>query len=113
MWTYILQPNETLYLLAAKFSIRVTALEATNPGIRLKRLIPGQIIHIPGLPSTTSYTVLPDDDITTICDKFRTDIICIEKLNPGMDLRGMEGGEVLNVPKTLDEPQRDDGEREG
>jgi len=105
MWTYVIQTGENLDLLAKIFKTRVTALEAANPGIRLKPVIPGQAVNIPGLPSVSKYEVKSGDNLDSIGDKFRTNAATIRRLNLSILATQFAAGQTINVPGDLDRGQ--------
>ncbi len=50
MVTYVIQPGDMLYKIAAQYGVSVQAIINANRGINPYNLIPGQVIQI---PSTT------------------------------------------------------------
>lgn len=105
MWTYVIQPNESLREIASRFHTRVTALEAANPGMRFSLVKLGDAIHIPGRPSTQEYRIKIYDSLYSISKEFRTNIACLFALNKDIDSgRIMNAGQIIDVPE-IDESQ--------
>ncbi|WP_019507682.1 LysM domain-containing protein [Pleurocapsa sp. PCC 7319] len=45
---HVVQPGETLWLIAQKYGVSVDLLVAANPRINPQLIFPGQSIYIPG-----------------------------------------------------------------
>lgn len=85
---YIVQPGDTLYLIARRFGITLDQLLAANPQITdSNRIFPGQRINIPTGPppsGTTFYVVQRGDTLFGIAQRFGTTISVLLSLNPGI-----------------------------
>lgn len=118
---YEIQPKDNYYQITKKFGMTQSALFALNPGLEAKGLQPGDKIKVKGKPDikevkTTefssnppkkyedpgddyaTYTVLQDDTVFSIVNKFGISIDELTALNPELS-KGLKAGMVLKVKK--------------
>ncbi|NLG68782.1 MAG: LysM peptidoglycan-binding domain-containing protein [Firmicutes bacterium] len=99
--TYVVQPGDTLWLIAQRYGLSLDALMAANPGIDAWWLMPGQVLV---LPSGTrpgqgrSYTVRPGDPLYLIGRRYGVDWQAILAANPGIDPYNLLPGQVIVLP---------------
>ncbi|WP_324669194.1 LysM peptidoglycan-binding domain-containing protein [Geochorda subterranea] len=99
--TYVVQPGDTLWLIAQRYGLSLDALMAANPGIDAWWLMPGQVLV---LPSGTrpgqgrSYTVRPGDTLYLIGRRYGVDWQAILAANPGIDPYNLLPGQVIVLP---------------
>lgn len=86
---YLVQPNENLETLAARFGVRMQDLLAANPVLPNNQIYQGMIIEIPGYdqPSLPSegyipYVIQPGDTLYEISRRFNLDYNRIVSQNP-------------------------------
>ncbi|PZE19809.1 LysM peptidoglycan-binding domain-containing protein [Paenibacillus xerothermodurans] len=79
MLTYVVQPGDTLYLIARRFGTSVEALMQAN-NLASSALIPGQRLTIPVTVPFT-YEVQPGDTLYLIARRFDTTVEAVMELN--------------------------------
>ncbi|MEG1821862.1 MAG: SafA/ExsA family spore coat assembly protein [Clostridiales bacterium] len=114
---YVVQPGDTMWLIAKKFGISLDALLRANPQVTdADKIDIGQKIFIPqggggnvnGGGSTGTYTVKSGDTMWLIAKKFGISLNELIKLNPQIkDPNMIYPGQRINVPKysTIMPPQ--------
>ncbi len=92
---YVVQENDTIYSISAKFGVSVTKLiqdnELENPG----ELVTGQSIVIV-YPQLT-YTVQAGDTLTSIAEAFQVSQMQLLRNNPFLSTRNLYPGEVITI----------------
>lgn len=84
---YTVQPGDTFFNIARRYNISVQSLVNANQQIPdPSRIIPGQIICVPGQPQPVCpgqfYTVRPGDILSTIAQRFGVTVQQILAVNP-------------------------------
>lgn len=86
---YVVQPGDTLFIIARRFGVTVAAILANNPQIFDPNLIfPGQIIGIPipGPPpppvAGITYIIRPGDTLFAIARRFGVSLAALINANP-------------------------------
>ena len=78
MEIYVVQPGDTLYLIAQRFGTTVAALQELNRFPNPDQLVVGQAILIPGpSPIPLRYTVVRGDTLYLIAQTFGTTVDAI------------------------------------
>lgn len=84
--TYIIQPGETLRILAYRWGVSTYDILAVNPQITNANVIyVGQVINIPGVsiaPNPSYYTVKAGDTLRIIANIYGTTVYNLQVLNP-------------------------------
>ncbi|MCL4247191.1 MAG: LysM peptidoglycan-binding domain-containing protein [Anaerolineae bacterium] len=99
--TYVVQPNDSLSALAARYGITVDALAAANNMTVTTRLYVGQNLVIPvAAPSanTGSYTVQRGDTLASIARRFNTTTQNLMLANGIANQNRIFAGQTLRVP---------------
>ncbi|MGV0812643.1 LysM peptidoglycan-binding domain-containing protein [Mycolicibacterium boenickei] len=82
---YLVQPNDTLSVIAARFGVNVGALKSANPQIGdPNRIFPGQIITVPGSSPAPgpAYVVQSGDALAVIAARFGVSLADLTAANP-------------------------------
>jgi LysM repeat protein len=115
--THTIRPGDTLEGIARQYSTTVAALEAANPGLNPRRLIPGQSVRLPGSstapttatpeperpatppPAARSYTVRAGDTLGAIARRHGVTLQALEAANPELNPRRLiPGRTVVRIP---------------
>ncbi|OCL28106.1 peptidoglycan-binding protein LysM [Orenia metallireducens] len=101
---HILQPGETLRVLAIKYNTTVSRIRALNPGLGDNPQA-GQVITLPieipkPPPRHIEYYVRPGDSLYTISQRYNTDIDTLVRLNNIADPEVIFPGRILIIPRT-------------
>lgn len=112
--TYTVQTGDSLFLIARRFGISVSQLQAANK-LWSDTIYPGQVLVIPqattpggnsggtGAPGGTRYTVQYGDTLFLIARRFGTSASAIQAAN-GLSSSLIYPGQVLVIPTTGTEP---------
>lgn len=102
-FVYIVQPGDTLFLIARRYNISLQSLIAANPQIPDPNLIfPGQAICIPlaSCPGGFMYTVQPGDSLFSIAQRFNVPLQAIIRANPQIvDPNLIFPGQIICIPR--------------
>jgi peptidoglycan endopeptidase LytF len=106
---YVIQPNDTIFRLAARFGTTVDAIIRANPGLDPNRLFVGQRICIPVrrppvCPGGFFYTVKAGDTLFNIANRFNTTVSAILLANPGLDPNRIMVGQRICIPTAPPQP---------
>jgi len=109
---YTVESDETIDVIARKFEISTQEMAEANPGINLKRLKKGMVLQIPQkekksqsqLPDSLdkyyqTRKVLPKETLYSIAKQYQTDVETLKKINPFLQSRELQAGEIIRVPK--------------
>jgi len=108
--TYIVQPGDTLFLIAQRFDITAADITAAN-SLHSSTIYPGQALTIPSKSSSaanSTYIVQPGDTLFTIAQKYGTNHMQLQKANnlssseiyPGQRLTIPSGGNAAAAPSS-------------
>lgn len=101
---YVIKPGDTFFSIARRFNVSVDALLAANPGANPDRLLIGQQICVPTLPTPTitcpgpTYTIRPGDTLFSLARTLGTTVQAILAANPGINPNFLEVGQILCLP---------------
>jgi spore germination protein YaaH len=95
MW-YVVQPGDSLYLIARRFGISVEELKQANQ-LTSNVIYVGQRLYIPGTNQAITYVVQPGDSLYLIARKFNTLIESIMVLN-NLPNTNLVVGQRLRIP---------------
>ncbi|HHW70257.1 MAG TPA: LysM peptidoglycan-binding domain-containing protein [Clostridiales bacterium] len=102
---YVIQSGDTFYKLAQRFNTTVAAISAVNPGVDPNNLQIGQVICIPVTkpapicpPGTIMYTIKAGDTFYALAARFGTTVEAIMRVNPGVDPKNLQIGQVVCIP---------------
>ena len=106
---YVVQPGDTLFLIARRYGLTVEELLRANPQITNPDLImPGEVISIPARAVPTPppgmfrrYVVQPGDTMFLIAQRFGISLTELLRANPGVDPNLIVPGQVINIPGTV------------
>jgi len=99
---YIVQPGDTIFLIAMKYGVNYVELQRAN-NLSSPNIYPGQSLFIPTAPAAagtggyTTYKVQPGDSLYVIARKFGVTIGEIQSIN-GLQSSYIEAGQNLKVP---------------
>jgi g-D-glutamyl-meso-diaminopimelate peptidase len=92
------QKGDTLYRIARRYGISLTALKSANPQLQNENLImPGQVIYIPVRPASV-YVIQPGDTFYEISRKFNIRLADLLAANPGVNPQQLQIGQQIFLP---------------
>lgn len=101
---YVVQPGDTLYRIAARFGVTVSAIVSANALPNPNLIYAGQLLTIPGpgseppaTPGLQRYVVQPGDTLWRIAQRFGTTVPALMSAN-GLTTSRIYAGQVLLVP---------------
>lgn len=94
---YIVQPGDSLWLIATRFNTTVDAIKAAN-NLTSNVIYIGQVLQIPNETSGFTYTVQYGDSLWKIAQKFNTSVNAIKALNNLTD-DSIDVGQILLIPQ--------------
>lgn len=109
-FTYIVQPGDTMFLIAQRFGVSLAALIAANPQIPdPNRIFPGQTVCVPQVPPPPPppppcpggflHTVIPGETIFFIAERFGITVEELLAANPQVtDPCRLTPGQQLCIP---------------
>lgn len=103
---YVVQPGDTLFLIARRHGLTLEEILRANPQITNPQLImPGEVVFIPARVAPAPppgmfrrYVVQPGDTMFLIARKFGISLQELVRANPGVDPDLILPGQVINVP---------------
>lgn len=102
---YVVQPGDTLAIIARRFGVTVEDILRVNPGLVNQPFIyPGQIIHIPipgelPVPRAALYIVQPGETLAGIAAKFNVPVAALLQANPQItDPNLIFPGQIIAIP---------------
>ena len=106
--TYVVQPGDTLYLIAQRFQTTTNDIAAAN-SLHSSTIYPGQALAIPtggSGASTNIYTVQPGDTLFLIAQKYGVNHLELQKANNLLSTE-IYPGQKLTIPtgRTATTPQ--------
>ena len=96
MKIYVVQPGDTLWLIANRYGVSIEEIIAANGLDQIPYLIPGQSLVIP--TETITYTVQPGDTLYLISQRFNVTIDAIINANNIQDPNLIYPGTQLVIP---------------
>ena len=100
--SYTVKSGDTLYAIATKFNVTVSALAAANNITNVNLISVGQVLKIPGTstppPTVTSYTVKSGDTLYAIANKFNVTVSSLAAANKITNVSLISVGQVLVIP---------------
>ncbi len=120
-WTaYVVQAGDTLFRVAHRFQISVSALAAENQIANPSRIRVGQVLHIPDqnspgapppavpapspAPSGNVYTVQPGDTLSRIARRFGVSLNDLAAANGIVNRSFIRAGQQLKIPGAVPPP---------
>lgn len=99
-YSYVIQPGDTLNLIAGRLEVSVSRILASNPGLDPYNLRIGQTICIPACPPNhTPVIIRPGDTLYKISQAYNVSISSILEANPGIDPNYLRVGQRLCIPQ--------------
>lgn len=97
---------QSLEKLAAAYGVTPEELLEANPYLRPERMVPGQVVVIPGQEGKAwkgpvkkmEYIMKDTDTLGDILRKFDISILQLRRLNPGRDVFSLGAGDAIDVP---------------
>ncbi len=101
--SYTVKSGDTLYSIARKYDVSVSALASANNITNLNLISVGQVLKIPGTsttppPTTTSYTVKSGDTLYAIARKYNVTVSSLAAANKITNVSLISIGQVLVIP---------------
>jgi LysM repeat protein len=103
MGHYTVQSGDTLFSIADKLGITLSALQAANPGLNADDMQIGQVINTPGSEGGSvfqQYTVQAGDTFFSIAQKKGITVQALEQVNPSVDENNLQLGQVISIPQS-------------
>jgi spore coat assembly protein SafA len=110
---YVVQPGDTMWLIAGRFGVSLDALIRANPQVRNPELIfPGEIVHIPGGAMAPGgpgpgpggarrYVVMQGETIEIVARRFGLSVSELAAFNPQLQPPyTLTPGQVVMIPVT-------------
>lgn len=102
---YVIQPGDTLAIIANRFGVTVEDIIRVNPILQTQTFIfPGQIIHIPlpgeaPVPRASLYIVQPGETLMSIAVRFNIPVGALLQVNPQItDPNLIFPGQIIAIP---------------
>jgi len=97
MQIHVVQPGETLWLIAQRYGVPVTEIVSANQLESPSKLVSGLALVIPTTPQT--HTVQPGENLTQIARRYGTTVEEISNLNQIQNPNMIISGTILTIPK--------------
>lgn len=98
-YPYVIQPGDTLNIIALRLEVLVSRIIAANPGIDPYNLQIGQSICIPACPPNhDAYIIQPGDTLYQIARRFNVTIQSILEANPSVDPNYLRVAQRICIP---------------
>jgi len=98
MQIHVVQPGETLWLIAQRYGVTVTEIVAANQLESPSKLVSGLALVIP--TPTQTHTVQPGENLTQIARRYGTTVEDISNLNQIQNPNMIISGTILTIPKS-------------
>ena len=99
MEIYVVQPGDTLFIIARSFNTTIDAIQSLNKLPNPGQLVVGQTLLIPTPPvEALRYTVTSGDTLYLIAQNFNTTVTAIAQANNISDPNRIQVGTVLIIP---------------
>ncbi|WP_214851474.1 LysM peptidoglycan-binding domain-containing protein [Exiguobacterium sp. s193] len=101
--SYTVKSGDTLYSIARKYDVSVSALASANNITNLNLISVGQVLKIPGTsttppPTVTSYTVKSGDTLYAIASKYNVTVSSLAAANKITNINLISAGQLLIIP---------------
>jgi lysozyme len=95
----VVEPGDTMYLIAQQFGVDLNAFIAANPGLNPDVIFPGEVLWLPGEPvaAVTQVIVEPGDTLYGIGLQWGVPLQRLVAANPGIDPNLIYPGQVLQL----------------
>lgn len=98
-YPYVVQPGDTLYLIAQRLEVSLPRILEANPGIDPYNIYPGLTICIPACPPEyTAYIIRAGDTLYAIARRFNVSIESILEANPSIEPNFLRIGQRICIP---------------
>ncbi len=109
---YMVQPGDSIYLLARKFGTTVDAITSSN-GLNSSIIHPGDRLFIPGMTQgVQTYTIVPGDTLSAIAARFRVPLEKIIAVNDLSNPNRLIAGQQIYLPNSTYLASRSDTGRQ-
>jgi LysM repeat protein len=100
--TYVVKRGDTLTSIATQYNVSVEAILVRNGIISANYISVGQTLIIPtaGVTAPTTYVVQPNDNLTSIAQRFNTTVEALRATNNLVVGANITAGQVLRLPAT-------------
>ncbi|WP_010491546.1 M14 family zinc carboxypeptidase [Paenibacillus elgii] len=95
---YVVRRGDTIYRVARRYGMNVTALYGANPHLKERSyLYPGQVVHIP-VRTTSRYVIQAGDTLWDLALRFNISLAELQAANPDADPRRLRIGQSIVLP---------------
>lgn len=98
VFTYTVQPGDTLWGIARQYGLSVRALVACNEITDADRIYPGQVLQIPQVRGVVVHTIARGDTLWGLSRRYGVSVEALCRANPGVEPRRLIPGKTLLVP---------------
>lgn len=97
--TYTVRSGDSLWKIAKKFNVSVSAIQNANPKVNPVNLVIGTKIVIPKKSTqATAYIVKKGDSLWKISQRFNVTVSSIQNANPSVSIKTLPIGAMLIIP---------------
>ena len=105
--TYVVQNGDSLWEIAAQYSMSVAELKRTN-GLKTDRIYPGQTLRIRATVTQVEYVVKRGDSLSEIAEQFGLGLSVLKQIN-GLKSDRIRIGQMLKVHAQVNEIAAENG----
>ncbi len=102
--SYEVQPGDSLYSISRRFNTTVSVLQGLNELGDSSQIVAGETIAVPAMDESRYkvYVVAAEDSLSSIAERFQTDVSELRSLNDIADEHDLTEGQTILVPRIDD-----------